>query len=475
VRAEALARLSSGIDAGAFADRREPTRLLVVWNLSLDPRPLRAELPLATEALGPKGDVRLGTSDGREVAWQATADGIVVDDPDVIVPPMGYLALSATPVGDATADSAELDAAATDPATAGASSAAPPAELEVAPDRIANARLEVRIAEDGTLDALIDRSTGRNLLAGPGDRLIAYPDLPRFFEAWELDPDDADGAVDLRLEAPPEVIETGPLRAAVRLRRATDGLRVVQDLRLTRHGDRLEIVTRIDVRGRRLLLKSLTTLDVRSETASFETAFGAVERPTHRNTSWDAARFEVPGHRWADLSDGRGGVALLDDGRYGHSVEGGTLGLTLIRAPVHPDPFADEGRHEVIYALRPHPAGDRAATVASAHDLNAPLIGAVVAPAGGAAPATRSLLRVEGTGLRLAALKPAEDDGGAVLRLYESTGRPTRGRLRELPPGWTLGPSVDLLERPVDGHGLGDGFDVRGYEVVSVRLDRRGP
>lgn len=98
--------------------------------------------------------------------------------------------------------------------------------------------------------------------------------------------------------------------------------------------------------GRRLLLRSLSTFDVRSATAAFETAFGAVERPTHRNTRWDEARFEVPGHRWVDVSDGRGGVALLNDGRYGHSVLGGTLGLTLIRAPIRTRAVpAPTGRH----------------------------------------------------------------------------------------------------------------------------------
>lgn len=440
VRAEALARLSSRIDAGD-----DEGRLLVIWNLSLDERPLRTVVP------APEGDVHLLALDGRAVATQLSDEGLVLDDPGAVVPPMGYLALREVP-----------QAAAPDL----------PGTLEVAPDRLANERLEVRIAPDGTLAALIDRASGRNLLAGPGDRLVAHPDLPRFFEAWELDPDDAEAAVDLRLEAPAEVVEAGPVRAAVRLRRGVEGLRVVQDLRLTRHGDRLEVATRIDVHGRRMLLRSLTTLDVRTDAVAFETAFGAVERPTHRNTAWDQARFEVPGHRWAEATDGRGGVALLNDGRYGHAVEGRTLGLTLVRAPIHPDPYADEGEHEVVYALRPVGDGDRATTIAAAHDLNAPLLG-VWSVGGGQAPQARSFLRVDGDGVRLAALKPAEEGNGAVLRVYEAVGRPARLRLVALPPGWTVDAQVDLLERTSGEVIDNDERGLRPFEVTSIRLERR--
>jgi alpha-mannosidase len=444
-----LSRAGAGRDPGP--DEEGTERRMVVWNLSLDARSLRAELPPPAD-----GGFALVAPDGRVVAWRPSAEGILVDDADVVVPAMGWVALRVVP-GE-SADDRPVHGS-----------------LDVAHDRLANERLEVRIAEDGTLASLVDRTTGRELLAGPGDRLVAHADLPRFFEAWELDPDDADGAVDLRLEAPPEVVESGPVRAAVRLRRGVDGVRVVQDLRLWRHGDRLEIATRIEVGGRRILLRSLTETALQTDAASFETAFGAVDRPTHRNTSWDEARFEVPAHRWALLDDGRAGLGLLNDGRYGHAVRGGTLGLTLIRAPVFPDPYADEGVHEVTYALRPERGGDRAGVIASAHDLNAPLQGVVVAAADGPPPASRSLLAVEGEGVRLAALKPAAEGSDAVLRLYQATGHPTRATVTGLPAGWTIGPAVDLLERPVRDAGPEAGIELRGYEVVSVRLARPEP
>ena len=84
--------------------------------------------------------------------------------------------------------------------------------------------------------------------------------------------------------------------------------------------------------------------------------FGAVRRPTHHNTTWDATRFEVSAHRFCDLSEPGYGVALLNDGKYGHSAKGNVVGISLLRSPLYPDPFADEGEHRFTYSLFPHPA-----------------------------------------------------------------------------------------------------------------------
>ncbi len=95
----------------------------------------------------------------------------------------------------------------------------------------------------------------------------------------------------------------------------------------------------------------------------------------HRNTSWDQARFEIPAHRWVDLSEGDYGVSLLNDGRYGYDVAEGWMGLTLLRSPTWPDPQADQGEHTLIYSLYPH-LGDwrTGGTVAAGYALNRSLV-----------------------------------------------------------------------------------------------------
>ena len=148
----------------------------------------------------------------------------------------------------------------------------------------------------------------------------------------------------------------------------------------------------LDWRDRRVLLRSLTPAAVRAERAIFECAFGVVERPTHANTSWDEARFEVPGHRFADLSEPGFGLALINDAKYGHSARDNVLGLSLVRSPVYPDPLADEGEQRFAYALMPHACDWREGGVREeAEDLNQPLL---VAPAPGLAPATVAPLAV---------------------------------------------------------------------------------
>ncbi|MBW8727789.1 MAG: alpha-mannosidase, partial [Inquilinus limosus] len=206
--------------------------------------------------------------------------------------------------------------------------------------------------------AVLHKPTGRDALAGRGNQLRLYPaDKPRSWDAWDIEADyDRQGFELTELEES-ELVEDGPGRAALRLVRRFRDSTITQTLTLWANSPRLDIHTRLDWHDRRVLLRALVPVAVRAETASFECAFGVVRRPTHRNTSWDQARFEVPGHRFADLSEPGFGVAILNDGKYGHSALGNVLGLSLLRAPIYPDPLADEGVQEFTYAILPH-AGD---------------------------------------------------------------------------------------------------------------------
>jgi alpha-mannosidase len=126
----------------------------------------------------------------------------------------------------------------------------------------------------------------------------------------------------------------------------------------------------------------------------------------------------VPGHRWADLSEPNYGVSLLTESKYGYSAHQNVLAVTLLRSPIYPDPYADEGEHEFTYALYPHAGDWRSGTVRAAQSLNAPLR-PVFTSSGGAASAEWKLSN--GT-LELACLKRAEDSGNLILRLYEPHG-----------------------------------------------------
>jgi alpha-mannosidase len=330
-----------------------------------------------------------------------------------------------------------------------------------------NALVRVELAEDGSLASVYDKRAERELLAGRGNQLWAYVDKPRAWDAWDLEANYADEGEELPPADAIRVVEPGPHRAAVRVERSFRSSRVVQDVRLWAGSARVELFTRLDWHDRRWLLKARFPLAVRSPRATFETAFGVVERATHRNTSWDAARFEVPGHRFADLSEPGFGAALLNDGRYGHHALGNELGLSLLRSPVWPDPLADEGSQELMYALYPHGGGWlEGGVLAEAEDLNRPLIARRTRAAAGASARP---LRVGGLPVALGALKPLEDGGGLALRVYEPQG--ARGRVAlELPGGWEADATLDLLERPAGAPLL----DVEPFAVRTWRLRRAG-
>ncbi len=208
---------------------------------------------------------------------------------------------------------------------------------------------------------------------------------------------------------------------------------------------------------------------MRALNATYEMQFGCVERPTHHTNSFDLAKYEVPAHKWADLSEHGFGVALLTDCKYGFHTLNGTLHLSLLRAPKYPDPQADIGKHEFAYALLPHAGGWReAGVVAEAHRFNVPMRWT----AGSTLPAG-SLASSDDPNLVLDTIKLAEDSDAAVLRLYECHGARGVARVRV---GWavTRAVCVNFLEE-----GKGEAIPVEDgvleiayapFQIITVRL-----
>jgi alpha-mannosidase len=252
----------------------------------------------------------------------------------------------------------------------------------------------------------------------------------------------------------------------------------VQHLELTAGSAQLTVRTDIDWQERDTLLKAAWPLNVHAETESAEIQFGHVQRPTHENTSWDAARFELWAHRWVHVAEHGWGAAIVNDSTYGHDVsrltrdDGGsttTLRLSLLRSPHSPDPQADRGRHSFTYALVVGAAIDDA--IAAGYALNLPLRPAGSAPAGGP-----SLITVDNPDITIETVKLADDrSGDVVLRLYESRGGSARGTLRADFPV-SAAHITHLLENP--GEPLppaADGalpLELRPFQILTLRLRR---
>lgn len=240
---------------------------------------------------------------------------------------------------------------------------------------------------------------------------------------------------------------------------------------------RLDIRTAVDWRESEKVLKAGFGLDVHAERESAEIQFGHVQRPTHTNTSWDAARFEVYAHRWVHVGEPGYGVALLTDSTYGHDLRretrdaGGTtttVRLTLLRAPHSPDPHADVDTHRFCYSLLP--GATIADAVAEGYALNLPMPQSLAA---GVRPVPEPLVGVDDAAVVVEAVKLADDrSGDVVVRLYESLGNRSRVRLRT---GFPLASAreVDLLERDMHGLDMKDALislTFRPFQIRTVRL-----
>ena len=306
-----------------------------------------------------------------------------------------------------------------------------------------NGRIRAELAADGSLRSLVERSSGREALAAPGNVLQEYDDRPTAFDAWDLDPFHLETVRD----APPAERQPGvaatPLRAEVVFERSIGrASRMVQTVRLDAGSPRLEFRSAVDWAESHRALKVLFPVAVRAAAATYEMPFATTERPTHFSTSRDLAQFEVPGHRFADLSEHGFGVALLTDCKYGYSTLGGEMRITLLRAPKEPDPEADMGRHIFAYAVMPHAGGWREAGVAAeARRFNSPL---VWAEGGVSLPSVAS---VDDPNLVLDTIKLAADSDAVVIRLVEMHGGRGTARLRLGFP-FASARSCNLLEDP---------------------------
>ncbi|MGW7366676.1 alpha-mannosidase [Streptomyces sp. NPDC054841] len=346
-----------------------------------------------------------------------------------------------------------------------------------------NGLVRVEMADDGTFTSVRDLVADREVLApgAKGNLLRLHSDLPNYWDAWDIDKHYLGRWTDLLEGATIRIAEDSPLLGAVRVERSFGrGSRIVQTVTVRAGSRRVDIETEIDWHEAEKILKAAFPVDVHADRSTAEIQFGHVHRPTHTNTSWEAARFEVYGHRWVHIGEPGYGVAVINDSTYGHDVsrttreeDGGTtttVRLSLVRAPRIPDPEADQGMHRFTYSLLPGATIEDA--VAEGYALNLPLR---VGPGGSQVP---PVVTTDGAAVVVEAVKLADDGSGdVVVRLYESLGGRATTTLRT---GFhTVGAVLtDLLERPLPEHpplhveGDTVGLALRPFQIVTVRLTR---
>lgn len=346
-------------------------------------------------------------------------------------------------------------------------------ELTEAGATLENFDLKVVFDLKGEIASIWDKRAKREVLeeGKTGNRLLAFEDRPVVWDAWDIDIYYEDRCDVIDALDSMEVVETGPLRATLEIKRTFRRSTITQRISLDHRSKRILFDTVIDWNETHTLLKTAFPVAILSPTATYDIQFGNMERTTHRNTSWDYAHFESAAQKWADLSEGNYGVALLNDSKYGYDIHHNVMRLSLLKSATMPDPIADQGVHYMTYALLPHEGDWRRDVPRAAYDLNNPLIVRHVEQAGGRTP-WRHFAMPHQSNLIIETIKQAEDGNGVIMRLYENN--------RERGPvtvqfGFDVAAVMrcnlleDVLE-PVPVRHNHIELDVKPYQIITLRV-----
>ena len=334
-----------------------------------------------------------------------------------------------------------------------------------------NALIRATVARTGRVTSLVHKASGREALAGDANVFELYDDRPTNYDAWDVDPYHLETRKELPGADKCSVARQDPLRAELRFEHTLGkGSTMVQTIRLDAASPVLSFHTTVEWNESNVMLKVAFPVVAHAMNATYEMQFGHVQRPTHYNTPYDLARYEVPMHRWFDLSETGFGVAILNDCKYGGSTFGHTMRLSLLRAPKVPDPTCDIGSHAFAYALMPH-AGtwQEAGVVAEAARFNHPIRFAAEAAVAAAPVACTD------NHFHLDTVKLAEQSDGLVVRGYEAHGARGSATLQFTRP-FKKASLVNVLEEKLadatfDAAKRTVTVDYRPHQIVTVMVE----
>jgi alpha-mannosidase len=380
------------------------------------------------------------------------------------IPSLGYEVLRVVPSGS----SGQTDLKATD--------------LKANDLTLENSLIRVTLdAHTGCITSLYHKKSQFETIAagGCGNQLQTFKDTPKDYDAWNIDAGFDKEVTPLDKVDSIALVEKGPVRATIRVTRTWQSSKFAQDISLYAGMDRVDVLNDIDWHETHVLLKAAFPLAASSAEATYEIPYGSIERPTTRNNSWEAAKFEVPALRWADLGDGSHGFSLINESKYGYDAKGNVLRLSLLRSPTWPDAEADRGHHQFSYSLYPH-AGDwkQALIVRRGYEFNYHLRAWQVESHEGIMPAQHSFATIQGNNVVLTAVKKAEDVDALIFRFFEWAGKTGDVQL-SLPRGAKSASLTNLMEKS-DDTALSVTNNqvtvpVHPYEIVSVRVEFAQP
>lgn len=336
---------------------------------------------------------------------------------------------------------------------------------------------KIKFDDGGRIISLVDRASCREMVARGGvfNGFITAEDVPVFWDAWDIDADWTHHITEETRLLSTEIASSGPVSIRIRRRysigKASD---LTQDTVFYAESRRIDFDTKVLWREKWRLLKVCFDSAVDAKEVRCEVQYGHIWRNTHRNLMQDRAKFEICAHKWISLEEEGCGIALLNDCKYGHDVEGGRMRLSLLRSPVAPDPQADRGEHRFTYALLPFTGSFAlSGVIHSAYELNAPAA-VEISDSGAVKAGNRSLCSVSAESIIIESVKAPEngDKDALVLRLYESLGGHTETALTFLRPPRDAKETDMLEENPkaltINGSDIKLSF--RPFEIKTIMV-----
>jgi alpha-mannosidase len=345
-------------------------------------------------------------------------------------------------------------------------------------DKLENDFLLVEFNAEGDITRIFDKENDREVLApnSIGNQFQAFEDRPKSWDAWDIEIFYDDKMWRAEPASSIQFVEYGELRQTLEIKRKSQHSEFTQRISLNHDSRRLDFDTAINWIERHTMLKVAFPVDVLAPQATYEIQWGNVQRPTHRNTSWDWARFETCAQKWVDLSEGNYGVSLLNDCKYGHDIHENVMRITLLRSPTMPDPIADFGEHQFKYSLYPHAGSWDEETQRHAYLLNDPII--VYQRTTDDIPSTMrahrplSMVSTSAANVIIETVKQAEDGEGIIVRLYESQRKrgPVQVRFGSaVDSAWT----TNLLEENESALSVENDsvqLNLKPYQILTLRV-----
>ena len=321
---------------------------------------------------------------------------------------------------------------------------------------------------------LYDKQNDREVLrsGGKGNYIEAFEDYPYEYDAWEISKYYTEKKYPIDDVSAVEFLDEGARFGFAVTRKFYKSV-LKQNIWFYDGSPRIDFETYADWHQEHLMVKAAFDTDINADKATYDIQFGSVERPVHKNTSWESAKFEVCAHKFADYADYGYGVSLLNDCKYGHNIENGTMKLSLFKCATHPDPDADKGEHFFTYTLFPHAGNFReAGTVQLAYDLNCPMQAFPIGKQNGTLPESYSFLSCDKDNFIVETVKKAEADDGIIVRGYESYNMRTKVTLQA---GFDVKQAYlcDLLENTLEVLPVTDGkvqFTAKPFEIITVKF-----